>query len=498
MGFASDVETGAGADERQLAALGYRQQLSRSLGLLSNFSVGFTYLSPIVGVYTLFAFGLVTAGPAFIWTYPIVLIGQFLVVFTFAEIASQYPIAGGIFQWSKRLVGPRYGFMSGWMYTLALLITVAAVAFSANIYAAPLFGWEANSVTNILVAAAVIVGGGILNMLGIRRLANLARLGVAVEVAGTVGLAAWLLLTDRNQDVGVIFQNSGAGAGDYTAAFLAAILAAVWVFYGFEACGDIAEEVHDPGNKVPRAMMWTLLIGGLTTIFLVLALILAIPDLGAVIAGENAAPIDAILLANFGETGFKIALVMILFAYVSCTIAIQGAAVRLVYSYARDGMVPFAAALSRVNPRFHMPPGAVVVAVVVPVLITLLPSATYTMIINFATIGIYIGFQTVVAAAIVARRRGWVPSGKYNLGRWGMLVNVLALVYGVSAIAILSYFSTAGDDFFTRWQVPILAAIVFVAGLAWLLIARPTVKVQEGAIVEGAIVEGAMSEASAG
>lgn len=482
MGFASDMETGAGADERQLAALGYRQQLSRSLGLLSNFSVGFTYLSPIVGVYTLFAFGLAVAGPFYIWTYPIVLIGQFLVVFTFAEIASQYPIAGGIFQWAKRLVGPRYGFMAGWIYTMALLITVAAVAFAANTYAAPLFGWENNSTTTIAMAVAVIVAGGILNMLGIRRLAFLARLGVAIEVAGTVGLAAWLLLFDRNQDVGVIFQSSGAGAGDYTGAFLAAMLAAVWVFYGFEACGDIAEEVHDPGTKVPRAMMWTLLVGGVTTILLVFALILAVPDIGAVISGTNAAPIDDILLANFGETGAKIALALILFAFVSCTIAIQGAAVRLVYSFARDGMIPLAATLSRVNPRFHMPPGAVVVAVVVPVIITLLPSATVAKIITFATVGIYLGFQAVVLAAIIARGRGWIPTGKFTLGRWGMAVNVAALVYGVTAIIILSVKTPAAtDDFFDKWLVPVSAGVVALIGLVWLLVARPTVKVQEGA-----------------
>ena len=95
----TDVAAQGAADERQLATLGYRQQLSRSIGLLSNFSVGFTYLSPIVGVYTLFAFGVVSAGPAYIWSYPIVLLGQFLVVFTFGEIASQFPLAGGIFQW---------------------------------------------------------------------------------------------------------------------------------------------------------------------------------------------------------------------------------------------------------------------------------------------------------------------------------------------------------------------------------------------------------------
>jgi amino acid transporter len=482
MGFASDSETFGDADARQLAALGYRQQLSRSLGLLSNFSVGFTYLSPIVGVYTLFAFGLAVAGPAFIWSYPIVLIGQFLVVFTFAEIASQYPIAGGIFQWSKRLVGPRFGFMSGWMYTMALLITVAAVAYAANTYAALLFGWENNSFTTIAVAVAIIVMGGILNMLGIRRLAILARAGLIVEVAGTVGLAVWLLLTNRHQDPGVIFQTAGAGAGDYLGAFLAAGLAAVWVFYGFEACGDIAEEVHDPSTKVPRAMIWTLAVGGATTIFLVFALLLAVPDFAAVISGADATPIDTILAESFGAGGTTIALALILFAFVSCTIAIQGAAIRLVYSFARDGMIPAAKTLSRVNPRFHMPPGAVLVATVVPAVITLLPSATVAKIITFATIGIYIGFQSVVLASIIARRRGWMPSGKFNLGRWGMTVNVLALIYGVSAIVILAIKTPAAtDDFLDKWLVPISAGVVALLGLAWLLIAKPTVSIQEDA-----------------
>jgi amino acid transporter len=480
VGFASDTETDAGADERQLAALGYRQQLSRSLGLLSNFSVGFTYLSPIVGVYSLFAFGLVLAGPAFIWSYPVVLAGQFLVLFTFAEISSQYPLAGGIFQWAKRLVGPRYGFMTGWMYTMALLITVAAVAYAANLFAAPLFGWENNSTTTIAVAVAVIVLGGILNMLGIRRLALLARAGLVVEVLGTVGLAGWLLVTNRHQDPGVIFQTAGAGGGDYLGAFLAAGLAAVWVFYGFEACGDIAEEVHNPSARVPRAMILTLAAGGVTTILLVFALILAVPDIGAVISGADPAPIDTILAESFGAGGTTIALALILFAFVGCTIAIQGAAIRLVYSFARDGMIPAAKTLSRVNPRFHMPPGAVVVATAIPAVITLLPSATVAKIITFATIGIYIGFQLVVVAALVARRRGWVPAGTFTLGRWGMTINVLALIYGVTAIVILVIKTPAAtDEFFDKWLVPISAGIVALLGLLWLLIARPTVKIAD-------------------
>ena len=96
------------ADSRQLEELGYRQELSRGLDFFSSFAVGFTYLSPVVGVYGLFAYGLATGGPAFIWTIPIVLAGQLLVALVFAEVGSQYPIAGGVYQWSRKLLGERY------------------------------------------------------------------------------------------------------------------------------------------------------------------------------------------------------------------------------------------------------------------------------------------------------------------------------------------------------------------------------------------------------
>jgi amino acid transporter len=470
-----------GADERQLARLGYRQQLSRSLGLFSNFAVGFTYLSPVVGVYSLFAYGLATGGPAYIWTMVPVAFGQFMVVFTFSEIASQYPLAGGIYQWSKRLIGPRYAFISGWLYTAALLVTVAAVAYAANLFAAPLFGWEISDTSTIIVAVVVIVFGGILNMLGIRRLAFLARAGVIVEIAGTLLLGVVLLFVDRKQPISVIFDTMGAGGGNYLPAFLAAALASIWIFYGFEACGDIAEEVHDPSRKVPRAMMMTLAVGASVSFFVTLALILAVPDLGAVMSGADADPIGSILAATFGDTGSKVALALVLFAFVSCTIAIQGAAIRLVYSFARDGMVVGSRALSTVHPRWHMPPGAVAVAVAVPAVITLLPSATVPKIISFATVGIYLGFQSVVLASIIARSRGWRPSGSFSLGSWGMLVNVVALVYGVSAIIILAYYSSSSDVFFDRWLVPISTAIVFLIGLAYLVIVRPSEHIREDA-----------------
>ncbi len=460
------------ADTARLAALGYSQRLTRALGLWSNFAVGFTYLSPLVGVYSVFDYGLSTGGPAFFWTIPIVLVGQGLVLLTFAEVASEYPLAGGIYQWAKRLVGPRYGWMSGWMYTWALLVTVASVAYPIATYAGPLFGYRVDHATTVATAVCVIVLCAGVNLLGVRRLAFAANIGVAAEVVGTLGLGLYLLFFHRHHGVGVVLHTSGAGAsGGYLGAFLASCLFAVWIFYGFEACGDIAEEVKDPSRKVPRAMGMTLAVGAVATVVLTLGVILAVPDFGAVVSGKAADPLGAVLADSLGTVGSKFALALIVIGFVSCTLAIQAAATRLVYSYARDNVIVGAGQLSRLHPSFHMPPAATAVTAVVPAALAFLPSATVTRIITFSVVGIYVGFQSAVLASIIGRARGWRPAGSFRLGRWGWPVNIAALAYGVTAIVVLSVKTPAnGTSFFDRWLVPISVALVAAVGVAYLAV----------------------------
>ena len=106
-----DVTTAAASkasEDARLESLGYKPQLNRVLGLFSNFAVGFTYLSPMVGIYSLFVFGLGIAGPAYIWLTFIPLIGMLFVALVFGELASHYPVAGALYQYSKFSVGPSY------------------------------------------------------------------------------------------------------------------------------------------------------------------------------------------------------------------------------------------------------------------------------------------------------------------------------------------------------------------------------------------------------
>src|SRR5215469_14024156 len=142
---ATTDQTGGERDSADLAQFGYRQELKRSLGVFSSFAVAFSYISPSTGIFTLFSLGLITIGGVFIWTWPIVALGQFIIAMNFAEVSSHYPVAGSVFQWTKYLAGRRYSWFNGWIYLFAGVLTVTAVVATlplARHPAAVALGWH--------------------------------------------------------------------------------------------------------------------------------------------------------------------------------------------------------------------------------------------------------------------------------------------------------------------------------------------------------------------
>ena len=98
------AEEKAPADDEttRLDALGYTSEFKRDMSPAANFALGFTYLSPVVATYTLFALALSTGGPPMIWWLLIVGAGQMLVALVFGEVVSQFPVAGGVYPWARR------------------------------------------------------------------------------------------------------------------------------------------------------------------------------------------------------------------------------------------------------------------------------------------------------------------------------------------------------------------------------------------------------------
>ena len=496
------------ADDDRLAALGYKQQLSRVLSLFDNFAVAFSYLSPMVGIYSLYTLGLGTGGPRYIWTIPVVVGCMTLVALVFGELASEYPLSGALYQYGKYNVGPTFGWFIGWIYGFALLATVASVDSGVVTYVCALSNTlfrthlkPDDHATIFVIAGATIVLSGILNSVGAKIMGRVARYGVYVETIGTFGVFAALAFAGFHRGFGFLLSTQGVEiaksnpmgldfGGSWAAAGLVAILANVYIFYGFESAGDISEETIDAQRQVPKAMRNALLYGGIASFVLVLGLLLATPPAG--IAGVVNGGINTVLgtLPAWLQDTF---LVMVVVAFFSCGTAVQGAGARVAFALARDGTLPASAAIASISPRHHTPVNAILVGTVVPFLFLLLvlinPSkpvhvlwfdypanvnALYALV-SFATSGIYLAFFLTVLGALVARRRGWKPSGVFTLGRWGVPVTVAGAIYLLLMLLDIVWPSalTSGRAVFNYgWITLLVMAVIAGGGALYKSIAR--------------------------
>ena len=92
--------------------LGYEQELKRGMGIFDSVAMGFATISPVVGLYAVVLVGMVVAGGAWLWVLPVALAGQCLLLGVYSELAAKYPLSNGAYQWSRRLIGPRYGWFT--------------------------------------------------------------------------------------------------------------------------------------------------------------------------------------------------------------------------------------------------------------------------------------------------------------------------------------------------------------------------------------------------
>jgi amino acid transporter len=398
----------ADRDSADLAQFGYRQELKRSLGVFSSFAVAFSYISPSTGIFTLFALGLVTIGGVFIWTWPIVALGQFIIALNFAEVSSHYPIAGSVFQWTKYLAGRRYAWFSGWIYLFAGILTVTAVVATIPLALIPALnglGWHslgqgtsANALqAQMIVALITLAVITVLNIYGVRLVAIINNTGVLFEILGMVVFALVLIAFHNHQGFKVVTNSGGLHVNGST--FLVAMFMSLFVIYGFDTASTLAEETKDPRRNAPKAVLYSIIgafiIGG---IFL-LGTLMAIPNLHKAITGNGGLGFGPaqIIQANFSPAFATIYLLVVSAAIFVCCLSIMASTIRLCFG------IPI------IDGQYS---GAAIIAIA-------------------ATAMIYLSYFLGNIAILGARLKGWPKTdAPFKLGKWGLVVNIIGLLYG--------------------------------------------------------------------
>jgi len=459
---------GAGAGARAGGGGGH---LQRDFTLGSTFSLAFAFISPIVALYAIFGLGLASAGPSFWWAFPVVLVGQLLVALTLGELSSRWPVQGGLFPWSTRLVGPRYGWATGWTYVWTLTTLAIAGAYAASTFAASLVGLEDPSVgVRLLLALALLAVATVVNAVGRGLLKVFVVASIACEVVGSLAIGTVLLVTHRENDLSVVLDGFSSGGGSFALGpFLVAVALVGWAFIGFEAAADVAEEVTDPARAVPRAMIASLVLVALTVMYAGLALVLAVPDLPAAVSGELGDPIAATLEAQLGAAVVRPMMLVVCIGFTAGLVAIGTAVSRVVHAMARDGQLPAARVLGRLSRRDGVPvPALLVTSALAAVLLVLaVVTGLYDTLIAMSTGGFYIAFALPVLRLLVARARGrWTP-GPFSLGALGSpVVNAVAAAWLVFQVINIAWPRDLGAPWYVEWGCVLVFAVVAALGAA--------------------------------
>ena len=434
-------------DQKDLAGFGYKQELHRTLGFFSSFAAAFSYISPSTGIFTLFALGLTTLGGVFIWSWPIVALGQFMVALNFAEVSSHFPIAGSVFQWTKYLAGRPYAWFTGWIYIFAGVLTVTAVVITLPITILPmlnLMGWNLNAAAHsdqIWVAVITLLVITVLNIYSVKVVSVVNNTGVFFEIVGLVVFAVVMLIAHRHQPISIVTNSGGLHVG--FGSFFLAMFMSLFVIYGFDTASTLAEETRDPRRAAPRAVLTSIagafVIGG---IFLI-AILMAIPNLKTAIAGAWTPA--TIIESNFSKPYAIIYLAVVSAAILVCCLAIMAATIRLCFGMARDNRLPASATLSRVHPTLHTPVFCCLVVAVLAA-VPLFKYAGAGIVAIAATGMIYLAYFLGNLAILGARLKGW-PREKtpFSLGKWGMPVNILALVWGGAMLVNFAWTRAASN-----------------------------------------------------
>ncbi|MFF4313615.1 amino acid permease [Streptomyces sp. 900105755] len=482
------------SDDRSLEEFGYRQELHRSLGRYASFAAGFSFISVLTTVFQFFAFGYAFGGPVFFWAWPAVLVGQLLVAACFAELAGRYPISGAIYQWSSRLSNPSFGWFAGWIMVIGQVVVVAAAALALQMVLPALWsGFQLigtdTAVTSADGAANAAVLGVVLlvlttlvNIMDNRVMSVINRVGVTAEIIGAV-LIIVLLLTHSKRSPGITFHTGTAAEGGLLGALLVGSFTAAYVMIGFDSAGEMSEETHHPRRTAPRTILTALTAAGLLGGLVILGGLLAAPSLTDGHLGVDG--LSYVLTSSLGDGVGRVLLADVVVAIAVATLAIQTAASRMLFSMARDGQLPFAERLARVNPRTGMPGAPAVVVGVLAAVLLLLNFASPDAFLAIGTtciVMLYLAYAMVTGPLLVRRLRGEfraegadeTGAPLFSLGRWGVPVNVVALLYGLAMTVNLAWprgavYDPSGGHWYFRWFTVLFLTVTVVVGAVWRL-----------------------------
>jgi amino acid transporter len=466
----AEVERHVGHDERRLAELGYRQELTRAWSSFTNFAISFTIISVLAGTFTNFSFAWNNGGPAAAAIgWPVLCVFVLLVAVSMSELASAFPTAGGPYWWAAKLGGNGWSWFTGWFNIVGLIGIVAGVAYGAAIFLNAVLALYGVTIGGINFATSnpsailhhtfvlfliILLLYTIVNIFADRLLGLFNNISVGWHVVGVALIIGVLVFVpDHHQSAGFVFghtlNNSGFHAGSVGGAFFWLYVLAVgfnltmYTQTGYDASAHTAEETRDAAIGAARGVWRSVFYSALLGWIIILAFLFAATDTKAInAAGGTSISIFESAMTNH-VWGAKLVLIVATVGQLFCGAAGLTSASRTWYAFSRDRAIPGWWLFRRVN-RQRVPLYSVVAISVFSLLITIpaywgskigVPVAFFA-ITAICTVGLYLAY--IIPVYLRLRQGDRFKPGPWNLGRHYKWINIGAIAFVVLVVYALN------------------------------------------------------------
>ncbi|XP_011070750.1 amino-acid permease BAT1 homolog isoform X2 [Sesamum indicum] len=453
------------SDDSRLSQLGYKQELSRSLSAIANFSVTFSIISILTGITTLYSQGLTFGGPVtMVYGWPIVGLMTFFVGLSLSEICSAYPTSGGLYYWSAKLCGNEWGpfasWITGWFnivgqwavttsvdFSLAQLITVIILLSTGGKNGG---GYEPSKYVVIAFHGGILLVHAILNSLPISWLSFFGQLAAAWNVLGVFVLMILIpLVATEKASAKFVFTHfntdNGEGIGSRLYIFVLGLLMSQYTLTGYDASAHMTEETKNADKNGPKGIISSIGISIIVGWGYILGITFAVTNIPNLLSPDNDAGGYAIaeifyqaFKNRFGSgVGGIVCLGIVAVAIFFCGMSSITSNSRMAYAFSRDGAMPFSTFWHKVNKQ-EVPINAVWMSAVIAfcmALTSLGSLVAFQAMVSIATIGLYIAYALPIFFRVTLARKSFTP-GPFSLGRYGVVVGWIAVLW-VATISVL-------------------------------------------------------------
>ena len=398
-----------------------------------------THMAPATGL----ALGLLVvvsfSGPTLPFFLLVALAICLCVASSLAQMAKHVPSAGGWYAYTARGLGPKAGFMVGWLYLLVIpagmtltLLSLAFVVQDVMVNEKRGLGWEGSPWWLWVVLGAVFLF--VVAYRGVRLAMNAAIVLGAVELLVFGALAVWMIVSNSDQNTMRVLDPGNALGTDFDFVFKGLVLA-ILVYAGFEGAAPLAEEARNPRKTVPRAIVGTTLAIGLFVVFC---------SYETVVGFGFADFTDATFAAGnpwveLGDIYWGAGWVLIFLAIVNSLLGLGNAAVnaasRIVYALGRNGAIP--EVFAGTHPRYRTPHVAIASIVGIGTATALLVGWKWDLLtgIGIAGVALTVTVMLIYIAVCVSTFTFYLRERRDEFSIWLHAVVPFAGVVGLVAVA---------------------------------------------------------------